>query len=130
MQDRVLKSRKRDYLAWYNRGEILAKGKKDYKEAVKSYDKALEFNPNFYPALLWKGVAHTSLQEYSEALKAFDTAKELEAKDSLLWANRGFVLEKMGRKQDAIASYQTAIQIDPNFKEVREALERLGKKVG
>ena len=123
--DQVVKNRPKDSQAWHNRGELLAKRKQEYKEAIKSYDKALEFKPKFYPALMGKGLALTSLQQYSEALTAFDTAKDIEANDPFVWANRGFVLEKRGRKKDAIASYEKAIQIDPKFQEATNALKRL-----
>ena len=70
-------------------------------------------------------MALTSLQQYSEALTAFETSKNIEAKDPFVWANRGFVLEKMGRLQDAIASYEQATQIDPKFQPAIDALQRL-----
>ncbi len=41
---------------------------------------------------------------------------------------RGEVLEKMGRKQEAIAAYQRAASFDPEFKPARDALKRLGVK--
>jgi tetratricopeptide (TPR) repeat protein len=123
--EQVIKNNPDDSLAWHNRGELLAQGKKDYKEAIKSYEKSLEFKPEFYPAWLGKGLALTSLKQYTEALTAFDKAIDIEANDAFVWANRGFVLEKMGQKQEAIASYKKAIQIDPKFQQAFDALEQL-----
>ncbi len=70
-------------------------------------------------------MALTSLKQYTEALTAFDKAIDIEANDAFVWANRGFVLEKMGQKQEAIASYKKAIQIDPKFQQAFDALEQL-----
>ncbi len=123
--DQVVKTKPNDYQTWHIRGDLLARSKKDYKAAIKSYDQALEFQPRFYPALLGKGLALTSLEQYSEALSAVDKAKDIQANDQYVWANRGFVLEKMGKKAEAIASYEKAIEINPKFQQAIDALKQL-----
>jgi Flp pilus assembly protein TadD len=67
------------------------------------------------------------LEQYSEALSAVDKAKDIQANDQYVWANRGFVLEKMGKKAEAIASYEKAIEIDPKFQQAIDALKQLQK---
>lgn len=42
----------------------------------------------------------------------------------------GTVYEKQGRKSDALASYKTAVGLEPDFRQAREDAERLAKELG
>ncbi|MGL5792885.1 MAG: tetratricopeptide repeat protein [Xenococcaceae cyanobacterium] len=48
-----------------------------------------------------KGIALIELKRYKEALNSFDRAKDIEPNDPLVWSNRGFVLEKLGKPTEA-----------------------------
>jgi tetratricopeptide (TPR) repeat protein len=41
-----------DAVLWYNHGLVLSYGLKDYQNAIKSFDKALELNSSFFEALV------------------------------------------------------------------------------
>lgn len=123
--DKTVEISPKDYIAWHNRGELLAEGLHNYQEAVKSYEKALQLKPRFYEALLKRGLALTSLKQYSEALADFDKAKDIEPNNPWIWTGRGLALEQTGKKPEAIASYQKAIQVDPKFQPAIDALKRL-----
>ena len=49
----------------------------------------------------------------------------LEPSNSLWWYRLGIVREAAGEKEDAIAAYQTAVKLRPEFKEAAEALKRV-----
>ena len=50
---------------------------------------------------------------YQEALKSFDYAIALKTDYALYWTNRGNALRKLGQIENALASYKTALSIDP-----------------
>jgi len=45
---------------------------KKYHEAIESYEKALELNPDDNLALNNKGMAHTEIKDYEKAIECFD----------------------------------------------------------
>ena len=56
-----------DAQLWSNKGAILS-DLKDYEEALKCYDKALEIDPNYAQAWFNKGVVLADLEKYRDAL--------------------------------------------------------------
>ena len=50
----------------------------NYQGAIKSYDKAVELNPNYSDAYFHRGTAYLNDFKFDEALKDFDKAIELE----------------------------------------------------
>lgn len=109
--DQAIQVRPENYLVWYNRGILLARDFQDHNEALKSYEQAIKQRDDFYPAWLNKGTELLELKRYNEALVAFDKAKTLNSKDPIVYANRGFALEQLGRNQQACDSYKQGIQL-------------------
>jgi serine/threonine protein kinase len=103
--------RPQDYQVWYNRGMLLMQYSKDQTESLKSFEKAIALKEDFYPAWMGKGLALIELKRYSEALSALDKTKELQPRDPLVWANRGYVFEQLGKAKEARASYQKAQEL-------------------
>ncbi|MBD2774430.1 serine/threonine-protein kinase [Iningainema tapete] len=81
-----------------------------YKDALSSYEKAVEIRPDYAPA--WSGQAKTllALKTYKEALSAYDKAIQINPLYTEAWSGRGFVLNKLQRYQEAIASFDKALQ--------------------
>jgi tetratricopeptide (TPR) repeat protein len=97
--------------------EIILKGNehyynKEYNEAIKYYDKALEIDPKY--ALAWnnKGVAVGKLEKYNEAIGCYDKALEIDPKDADEWYNKGNALHDLGKYKEAIECYDKALEID------------------
>lgn len=51
-----------------------------------------------------------------QALEHFDRAIELGYADADLWSNRGIALQDSGRLEEAIASYDTALRVRPDYR--------------
>ena len=49
------------------------------------------------------------------AISYFDKAIELEPLNYFAWANKGLILKKLDRREEAILCYDRAIQIQPNY---------------
>jgi len=65
------------------------------------------------------------LGKYEEALGVLKKAVTIQNNFDEGYYWMGKCLEKLGRKDDAIQSYQTALLYDKNFTEAREALNKL-----
>jgi len=102
-----------DYEAWYNKGIVLDDlGRKE--EALKAYDKAIEFKLNDHEAWNNKGIVLDDLGRKEEALKAYDKAIEFKPDKQEAWYNKGNVLNSLGRKEEALKAYDKAIEFKPN----------------
>ncbi len=111
--------------AWTNLGDSLTMLGR-HREALKAYDRALGINHKDTYALLRKGM---SLQEtgdsagamgiYEEVIRITD--REIRSHpnyavyDAELWTNRGDALSRLGRYEEAVTAYETALEINPKF---------------
>ncbi|MEL4898049.1 tetratricopeptide repeat protein [Crocosphaera sp. Alani8] len=85
-----------------------------YDEAILSYDKALEFKPDYDAAWYNRGIALKNLGRLDEAILSYDKALEFKPDDDAAWYNRGIALKNLGRLDEAILSYDKAIEIKPD----------------
>lgn len=114
--------------ARYYLGLVLIKQQK-YDEAQKVLSEILRRdagNPLVFTQL---ANVYVGKKDYKKALEMLDYIIEyIDPYLTDVHYQRGEVLEKMGRKQEAIAAYQRAASFDPEFKPARDALKRLGVK--
>ncbi|MEG4916696.1 tetratricopeptide repeat protein [Microcoleus sp. B7-D4] len=99
---------------WLEKGRCLDNLER-YDEALESFDRAIELDPNDLSALVLRGYVLHKLKRYDEALASFDRAIELDANNHLAWAKRGYVLHKLKRYEEALVSYDRAIKLDTNY---------------
>jgi superkiller protein 3 len=99
--------------SYFQRGMELADSRR-YKEAIKCYDAALSFDPNYLNALDSKGYSLFRLEKYKEATACYDRVLQSAAEDSydavLAWTNKGAALSKLGKYEEAINCYDKAIE--------------------
>ena len=87
----------------------------EYAKAIASYDKALEFKPDFHRAWYNRGNALGNLGRLEEAIASYDKALEFKPDYHAAWNNRGNALDDLGRWEDAIASLDKALEFKPDF---------------
>ncbi|MDB9442384.1 tetratricopeptide repeat protein, partial [Sphaerospermopsis kisseleviana CS-549] len=92
--------------------------KQDYQSAISSFDKALEFKPDYHDAWNNRGNSLDDLGRYEEAIASYDKALEFKPDDHEAWNNRGNSLRNLGRYEEAIASYDKALEFKPDKHEV------------
>jgi tetratricopeptide (TPR) repeat protein len=85
-----------------------------YEEAIASYDKALEINPDDDQAWNNRGSALDNLERYEEAIASYDKALEIKPDKYQPCYNRGVILGKLERYPEAIESYDKALEINPD----------------
>jgi CHAT domain-containing protein/ribosomal protein S16 len=100
--------------AWYGRGFALNNLGR-YDEAIASYDRAIEIQPDLHQAWYNRGFALNNLERDDEAIASYNRAIEIKPDKHEAWLNRGFALNNLGRYDEAIASYDRAIEIKPNY---------------
>jgi tetratricopeptide (TPR) repeat protein len=110
--DKALKINQKDATLWYQKGRIT----KDFNEAIKYFDKALEFNPDHVEALCDKGSNLSNIGKYDEAMKIFDEVeKKCEDYDTCetISMKKGITLSKIGKSKEAIKHFNKALELNP-----------------
>jgi tetratricopeptide (TPR) repeat protein len=94
----------------------------DYTAAIGFFDKALAENTSMLEktdALLYlyqgKAYAQIKLEKYSDSVATADAGLAKYPKDAMLWNNRGWALQNLGKSQEALAAYDKAVSIDGNY---------------
>ncbi|MFP5273933.1 tetratricopeptide repeat protein, partial [Coleofasciculus sp.] len=82
-----------------------------YQEALVSYDKVIELDPNDATAWVIRGGVLYKLERYEETLVSCDKAIELNPNDAPAWVIRGGVLYKLERYEEALVSCDKAIEL-------------------
>jgi len=76
-----------------------------------------EDSPEYWIAkgeAIWRKSSHSD-EAANTAMDCFDKAIDLDPLNYLAWSNKGLILKKLNRKEDAIACYDKAIEINPKF---------------
>ncbi len=99
--------------AYYNLG-LCYFNKEDYKNTIKNFEaaKALYHHPN---AILYNNLANSyaTIGEFDKALMHADTAIAINKEMEMAHINRGFILYKMGRMEDAIVENKEVLRLNP-----------------
>ena len=90
-----------EFDTFYKNGIALVRLGK-HGEAVASFDKALEINPNNMKTLSNKGVALARLGKHEEAVASFDKALEINPNELDVLFNKDLVLAKLNQKKNHI----------------------------
>ncbi|MEW6280983.1 MAG: tetratricopeptide repeat protein [Candidatus Eremiobacterota bacterium] len=105
------------------------------KEALQEYDKAIQADPRFAKAWLFKGDCWFRMGDHDKAITCYRKAIALDPQDFQAYRFLGDVLERKYAKtnqvallDEAIACYEKALQINPDYGTARVDLERARKK--
>ena len=101
-----------DAIGWFEQGNAFMKNK-NYSEAIRIYDKAISFEPDYFEAWNGKADALNRAQQFTEALEASDRVLVLKPDYVQGWINRGYILYNLGRYDEELKAYETAITLDP-----------------
>jgi tetratricopeptide (TPR) repeat protein len=99
-----------DALFWHYQGEALANLGR-YKEALQSFDRALERHPEAIATLVFQAVCWIHLQAFERALGCCDRTLAIAPHDSQAWLFRGVALQRLGQYRAAYSSYDQALNI-------------------
>jgi TolB-like protein/tetratricopeptide (TPR) repeat protein len=83
------------------------------EEALAAYDKAIELNPSYADAYLWRFIALRDLARVADALASLERAKTLDPLSPVILKNWGTELSRRGRVPEALAVFDQIIELDP-----------------
>ncbi|MBW4627050.1 MAG: tetratricopeptide repeat protein [Brasilonema octagenarum HA4186-MV1] len=121
--EKVLKENDNDVDAWSGKGKAYL-GLRKYKEALDAFEKVKERRPDI--PYTWQEIAfaieivegsNAAKPYFEEALEAFEAFLKQHPQDPIAWTGQGSILQKLNRSQEALISYQKALDIDKNFYE-------------
>ena len=98
------------------------------EKAIGFFDKALATDYGFMEAYREKAIALYDLQKYTDALQVLQKAVKLNNRYEEGYYYMGLNFEKLGKKEEAIESYETALIYAPDYIEAKDALAKLGIK--
>lgn len=111
--DRILEHDRENSQAYYLAGHVFYE-QGDTGRAVKSYQKAVDINPEFTEA--WNQLGDIMSQLNNPlAIKFYDNALRGDSLNIETLHNRAFALQKEGRIKEAIEAYQVNIVKRPDF---------------
>ena len=99
-------------ITWNQRGIDASVGRQ-FAEAIKYYDRALEINPNMIDALNNKGIALRESGSFQEALACHERVIELDPQYADGWNAKGNVLLDLHTPGEALKCYDRTLAIDP-----------------
>lgn len=103
-----------------------------YEEAVSAYDKALRINPQHFTAWHNLSSVYNDMGEYRQAIEAANQAIRLDKNKQNIggpWLSKGRALYHLGKYEEALASYEKALELDPDNSTAIKNIRYLKKKL-
>lgn len=112
------------YQAYYNMGLVYEEQKR-WDDALEMFTKAAKLAPRDYKNFLQMGIIYTEMGKYQDAFKALNAANNEQPGSADILYYIGVAAEKSGDKKGAADMYKEALRFDPNYKEAKDALDKL-----
>ena len=126
----VIKQHPKSFILWNILGVSLYELKK-IEDAIKSYEKAVSFNPTYAHAYINLGIAFRDQGKLDAAINFSKKAVLSEPHNPLAYNNLGALLTEQGKFNEAIEVYKKALLIQPNYAQAHNnlgvTLRELGK---
>lgn len=86
----------------------------EYREAIDLFDEAIELDPEYKEAYLFRGNCYQALREYDRALEEYARAIEIDPEYGRAYRNRGNAYNKREEYEKAIEEYDKAVELNPD----------------
>lgn len=97
------------------------------EKAIPFFDQCLELDYTYMDAYREESICLYNMGKYADALKKLQKATSVKSDYSIAYYWMGRCYEKLNNKAQAVNSYQSAIQIDPNYDDAKDALTKINK---
>ncbi len=99
----------------FARGVALEEDPASAGEAISSYSKVLQLDPDYAPAHINLGTLYYNRSDYELAEEHYRKAIECDPRYALAYFDLGNVLDETQRLDEAIAAYNAALQLAPTY---------------
>jgi len=96
-------------------GETLMQYYLDWRKARLELDRALELNPSYAMAHMWRATHHIAHGRVAESLADIERAVELDPLSMIILSDAARDLFLARRYDESIEQYKRSLQVDPNF---------------
>ena len=115
-------------VAFSHKGKALGQNQ-EYKRALKAYDQALNYVPDYFTAQQRRGITLQKLKRSDEALTNFNqilnNPKLTDNQKAEIWYYLGLTLIDLSRDQEAISSFDQALKFKPDYQAAAQAKKGL-----
>jgi tetratricopeptide (TPR) repeat protein len=101
----------------------------NYSMAVLNYDKALALDSRHQDSLWGKGYCLAQQGQWEKALANNIMGTSFYPENAVFWNNKGVALHNLGRYEDAMYAYTTALKLDPQYKTARANMKITTDKI-
>ena len=82
---------------------------------IEHLDRCLQASPDHIPCLLRRAEMHTHLRQYSDAFEKLNAALRQQPLNHEAYWMKGMIYREQGNATNAKSSFQTAVEVNPNF---------------
>ena len=118
-----------DVAELFARGIALEEDPSNQLQAIVTYEKVLELDPDHAAAHINLGTLHYNRQEYGLSEKHYRRAIAVDPRYALAYFDLGNVLDETGKVAEAIQTYNTALQLAPTYADAHYNLALAYEKV-
>lgn len=108
-------------VAYTNRG-IAFHEKREYARAIRDFDLALKYDPNYATAYLNRGNTYASLGDHHRAIEDYTQAIRCQPDFAEAYNNRGTEYVAIGELDRGIEDFKKALELKPDFAVARRNL--------
>jgi Flp pilus assembly protein TadD len=101
--------------------------RRNYKQAIELYKKALEINPNDTDTFNDLGLAYLYTGNSNLAEEVLMNGIEVDPEFQRIWLSLGYVLKSAGKNEEARSVLQKTVDMDPANEIGQEAIRMLGQ---
>ncbi len=83
--------------------------------AIAEYTKAIELDPAYAEAYLYRGYVYGELEQFEETIADYTNVIELTPDDAQVYNLRGLAYGELGQTELEIADYTKALELDPTY---------------
>jgi TolB-like protein/Tfp pilus assembly protein PilF len=110
-------------------GEVMMQYYYEWDKAKGELDRALQLNPNYATAHLWKSTYFVTQGFVDEAIAECKVAEELDPLSMIISTELGKTLYYAGKHDQAIEKYKKSLEVDPNFALAHKGLAEVYAKI-
>jgi tetratricopeptide (TPR) repeat protein len=108
------------------------RNKKQYETALNTYNRALEYLPDYFPAQISKGIVLTQIKRYQESQdelkRILDNADLTSVKQAQTWFYLGKTLCESQQNLEGIKAFEQAIKLKPDYQAAKQAQKQCTPK--